>query len=168
MEHKGSCDDGCCCMPSVAVQSLDELDFQKGLWPAAAEGDLDRIRHLLDRHDVNVRDGYGYTALHYAARAGHLRVVEFLLENGAEVLSTNGGATPAHRAALMGHWEVLEIIMDRDPKCIEQQDDDGDTVLHKAAKGGHLDLCGRLLQTAPPLDHICNKRGLTWSQVVKD
>lgn len=37
---------------------------------------------------LNVRDAYGATPLHLAARGGHISVVKHLLENGALVSAT--------------------------------------------------------------------------------
>jgi hypothetical protein len=46
------------------TQTLDELDFERGVWTAALENDVQRLRSLLDKgHCVNKTDKYGYTAL---------------------------------------------------------------------------------------------------------
>lgn len=98
-------DDTCKCYKhSVASQSLDEMDFERGIWYAAQYGDLERVNKILkDKGDANVRDSAGYTALHYAARNGHLKVCEILMENGASVDAvTKGGVTALCRAATTG------------------------------------------------------------------
>lgn len=59
-EHFGS---------SVATQSVEELDFQRGLWPAALNGDLNKILKLLESGRlINEKDKMGYSPLHYACR----------------------------------------------------------------------------------------------------
>lgn len=63
------------------------------------------MRNLLDKGvDPNLEDKNGYTALHYAARAGHIGVCKILLNAGASVNAATraGKATPLHRAALAG------------------------------------------------------------------
>jgi ankyrin repeat protein len=55
-----------------------------GLYLAAREGDISRVRALLSRRAVrglspDTCDDGGLTALHFAARAGHLSVVCALL-----------------------------------------------------------------------------------------
>ena len=58
--------EGCDCSskPSSLAQSLTEMDFERGIWQAALDGDVNRVKSLLDKGgDPDVRDGSGYTAL---------------------------------------------------------------------------------------------------------
>jgi ankyrin repeat protein len=66
--------------------------WYEGLIPAtdleywAALGNLDRVREALAANpDPNIRGVGGYTALHAAAENGHLHVIRFLVEHGADV-----------------------------------------------------------------------------------
>src|SRR5678815_4378018 len=63
---------------------------------AVHRGNTVRIRSLLaSRPDLNLPDGDGNTALHWAARHGDARLVKELLERGASATATNHvGATP--------------------------------------------------------------------------
>ena len=48
------------------------MEFERGIWGAAREGETDRLVSLLEKGvEPSSRDSSGYTALHYAARAGH-------------------------------------------------------------------------------------------------
>lgn len=60
------------------------------LQDAAARGDINRVRALVKARpgDINIRDA-GTTALHEATRAGHIEIVKFLVENGANVNATD-------------------------------------------------------------------------------
>ncbi|MGH0178473.1 UNVERIFIED_CONTAM: hypothetical protein FKN15_004925 [Acipenser sinensis] len=136
MASDGRPDCSCCSHGSAAPhsvqQTLDEMDFERGIWSAAVDGDLDRVRtFLLKGTDPNTVDRAGYTALHYASRAGCLAVCELLLEHGASANSqTRGGATPLHRAAYRGHLGVVRLLLSQGAEpgtC----DDDGSTPLHK-------------------------------------
>lgn len=96
-----------CCAVSNVCQTLNELDFERGLWYAAQYGDVDRVVKLISRgFEVDSRDAGGYTALHYAARNGHLEVCRFLLSNGADInaITKAGCATALHRAASAGMY----------------------------------------------------------------
>lgn len=76
----------------------------------------DMVRALVLRYGAkaNVRDGRGYTPLHYAARNGNLAVVELLLEQGADVNATVRGVdmpvTPLYLAAQFGMNRVAEAL----------------------------------------------------------
>lgn len=46
------------------AQSLTEMDFERGLWAAATNGEVDRLRQLLSNgHDPNASDSSGYVPL---------------------------------------------------------------------------------------------------------
>jgi len=170
MERAGS--PGCHCGATGALpgrQNLDELEFERGIWMAAKDGDLDKLKVICGRRgsDVNAADSYGYTALHYAARAGHVGVVRELLALGADVAQvTKGGATAAHRAAYCGQEEVLfTLIAHRSTLCALIADDDGDTIAHKAVKGGHRNLAEQLVLKYTELNEVRNNRGKKWNEV---
>ena len=63
--HQG--DSACCAQPSPTpslTQTLDELDWERGIWNAALSGDLAGVHKLLSSGcDVNTVDKSGYTAL---------------------------------------------------------------------------------------------------------
>lgn len=49
--------------PSVH-QTLDEMEFERGIWSAAVSGDLEEVqRHLGKGENANRMDSSGYTAL---------------------------------------------------------------------------------------------------------
>lgn len=97
---------------SSVFQTLDELEFERGIWYAAQNGDLQRVKKLLNQGtSVDKRDNAGYTALHYAARAGYVDVCKFLLSNGADInaATRSGQATALHRAAYAGQYRVISF-----------------------------------------------------------
>lgn len=68
----------------------------------AQQGDLERIRELLDKGEAKATDvdAEGITALHWAAMNSAMDVCRLLLERGAEVDAVGGElqATPLHWA----------------------------------------------------------------------
>ncbi len=75
-----------CCSHSQSLgptlQTLDEVEFERGIWAAARDGEGARVMELLGRGThPSVQDSSGYTALHYAARAGHGDIVQVKREN---------------------------------------------------------------------------------------
>merc|ERR1712025_291352 len=161
MSHKHADHRVCCHASSVTSvnQSLDEMEFERGIWSAALEGNESRVQNLLkEGKHPNARDSSGYTALHYSARAGHVGVCGTLLDAGACINAcTNGGATSLHRAALLGRTEVVQLLLSR---CADVNicDNDGQNVLHKAAERAQEEVIHLLLKHAPVLDSVKDKR----------
>ncbi|CAB0000587.1 unnamed protein product [Nesidiocoris tenuis] len=155
--------------PSV-VQTLDEMDFERGLWYPAMQGDLAELDKLLTRGaDVNKTDKSGYTALHYAARGGDLAVVQKLLRAGANVnLKTKAGlATPLHRAASAGRLEVVKLLLDNGAEKVPI-DSDGRTPLHRSAASGHEGISLLLVREAPEATKIRDSKGLSPADVAQN
>ncbi|XP_057688472.1 ankyrin repeat domain-containing protein 39 isoform X2 [Corythoichthys intestinalis] len=156
-EHSCSC----CSLPvSPSVhQTVNEMDFERGIWSAAMDGDLKRVQSIIQKGtNPNLRDSAGYTALHYASRSGHFTVCEFLLKKGACASpQTPGGATPLHRASFCGHVNVVRLLLHHKADPLTT-DDDGASPLHKAAEQGHENVCQLLLEACPALCSQKNKR----------
>ncbi|XP_043940320.1 ankyrin repeat domain-containing protein 39 isoform X2 [Protopterus annectens] len=157
--------EGCACfsheslVPHSVQQTVDEMTFERGIWSAAVDGDLDHVKKFLQKGtDPSVPDRSGYTALHYASRNGHYAICEYLLKNGANSnAQTNGGASPLHRAAYCGHHKVVVLLLHHGADPV-MMDDDGATPLHKAAERGHLNVCQILLEQCPTLKNATDKR----------
>ncbi|XP_072258970.1 ankyrin repeat domain-containing protein 39 isoform X2 [Pyxicephalus adspersus] len=139
MDAHGGCSSHSRCCAGVGTgaaggvrETVQEMDFQRGIWSAALDGDLDRIQRFIRKGtDPNLTDDFGYTALHYSCRNGHLPVCSFLLSVGADSnAQTHGGSTALHRAAYCGHLPVVQLLLKHraDPG---KKDSDGRTALHK-------------------------------------
>eukprot|EP00271_Cylindrocystis_brebissonii_P006469 TRINITY_DN1925_c0_g1_i1.p1 TRINITY_DN1925_c0_g1~~TRINITY_DN1925_c0_g1_i1.p1 ORF type:complete len:481 (-),score=44.15 TRINITY_DN1925_c0_g1_i1:198-1640(-) len=88
---------------------------------------------------LNVRTNNGRTALHSAARNGHLAVVNWLLSHGAlPFLEDSSGSCPLHEAAANGSTECMRALLAAGASAT-CQDSAGCTPLHHAAAKGHLD-----------------------------
>ncbi|KAM0415985.1 hypothetical protein ACHAPT_013040 [Fusarium lateritium] len=61
--------------------------------------------------NINAHDGYGNTALIYAASAGHLDAAQLLVTQGADIAwANNEGRTALHEAAEAQHWYVIDFL----------------------------------------------------------
>jgi len=112
-------------------QSLDELEFERGVWGSAMDGNIEKLTKLLKDVDPSIPDSSGYTALHYAARNRQEESCKLLLEKRANPnAQTPGGATPLHRAAFIGNVNIVSLLL-RYKADATIQDSDGKTALHK-------------------------------------
>jgi ankyrin repeat protein len=61
--------------------------------------------------DVNARERYNRTALHFAALTGNLDVVELLIANGADILAKDvDNLTPLDNAISSKHDDVVAVL----------------------------------------------------------
>eukprot|EP00096_Caligus_rogercresseyi_P007591 TRINITY_DN25524_c0_g1_i1.p1 TRINITY_DN25524_c0_g1~~TRINITY_DN25524_c0_g1_i1.p1 ORF type:complete len:179 (+),score=19.43 TRINITY_DN25524_c0_g1_i1:29-538(+) len=147
--------------------SLDELDFERGIWSHALSGDLSKVEGVLRKNPEasNSLDSSGLSALHYAARSGHAAIVSLLLKTGkarVDPLSPSGSSTPLHRAAYMGHLDIVQLLLDHgaDPHLT---DSDGNNALHKSSEKKTPQSHGvfkYLANRFPSLIERTNKRGI--------
>uniref|UniRef100_A0A8C9S0K3 Poly [ADP-ribose] polymerase n=1 Tax=Scleropages formosus TaxID=113540 RepID=A0A8C9S0K3_SCLFO len=128
--------------PSLIVGAFREL------FEACRNGDVSRVKRLVDSGNVNAKDmaGRKSTPLHFAAGFGRKDVVEHLLQTGANVHARDdGGLIPLHNACSFGHAEVVGLLLCQgaDPNA---RDNWNYTPLHEAAIKGKIDVCIVLLQ----------------------
>ena len=117
--------------------------FQTGgpLIDAARNGDVEAVRSLLSEGaDVNVAQGDGMTALHWAAELGHTAVADLLLSAGADVEANTriGNYTPLHLASRSGNGPIARALLDAGADPQATTTNSGVTPLHlaSAALGG--------------------------------
>ena len=118
------------------------------LWSAV--GDLERVKLLVEQGvDKNQVGGeYGDTVLCAAAENDHFAVVQYLVEQGADMdkTSTKGiGWTSLHYACMNGNLELVRYLLEQGADR-DKTDIVGWTSLHYAAMEGLLET-GKLLMS---------------------
>jgi hypothetical protein len=93
-------------------------DWQgNALYVAAHDGDLARLKEMLDANPVLINKPVGTaraTLLHTAAHNERLLVVEELLRRNADVNATNAqGGTPLHDCIQRGNAQIASILVTR-------------------------------------------------------
>ena len=78
----------------------------------AVQGDVDGVARCLEfGADINAPGEHGFTALHEAATQGHLNVVKFLLERGANPRALNAWGETAFEATSKLEDDALSDIL---------------------------------------------------------
>ncbi|RHY08810.1 hypothetical protein DYB36_000359 [Aphanomyces astaci] len=121
----------------------------RSLLHAAAHGGHVSTVQLLAKEgmDVLATDGYGCNALHDAARAGALPVVQHLVDDmhvNVDVPNKNG-RTPLHYAAEFNRQDVVEYFVTHNRTNLNAINGNMRTPLHMAAARGHIDVVHLLL-----------------------
>jgi ankyrin repeat protein len=149
-------------------KSDEKSDDEIKHWIYTAQiGDLVGLtRHLEQGIDINSsikRDGVtdSLSALHWAARNGHLQIVKILVEKGAVVDSATitDRYTPLSLAVPGGHFEVAKFLVEKGAK-IDSMCAQGSSLLHGASAGGYLQLAKFLVEKGALIDSV-TKQGLT-------
>ncbi|ELU00410.1 hypothetical protein CAPTEDRAFT_99484 [Capitella teleta] len=110
-----------------------DIGLQSGttaLHLASLAGKPETVGVLIDiyKAEINRKDNYGWTAVHYAATEGHLDVLHVLVAGGADVtLRDKDGTAAAFRANVNGHSDVVSYLIERgDPEMLNVDDNDDD------------------------------------------
>lgn len=102
------------------IWAPDTPNYRK-FFNASVSGDMQAMRDALASGEINVNaapdymDWEGETALHQAARHGHLELVQLLISHGAEIerrdVSPVGPKTALHIAAYNEHVAIVEELL---------------------------------------------------------
>jgi hypothetical protein len=117
------------------------------LFAAVKKGDFTEVKRLLEGGlDVNARDEFAETPLHWAARIGDVRMAELLIKYGGDINARNNAEnTPLHVAVAYGHLDMAEFLINHGAD-INAKNEEGWTPLHVAVFNGHLSLVKLLLE----------------------
>jgi len=134
------------------------------LMNAAGNGDLPSVEKLL-RNDANVNatDIDGYTALHYAAHCGDIRVVRALLVAGADINArTKGNVTPLMNSVNMacGKPEITLSLI-QSGADVNVADSNGETALWIATTESSPEVMEALLRKGADPDVQSKSLGFT-------
>jgi ankyrin repeat protein len=133
---------------------------------AACRGDIDRVRTLLEKGtDVNTKDEFDCTPLHWAARARSPEVASLLISNGADINVTAGpdNLTPFMAARQL---PIIEVLISKGAD-IRSRENLGK--LHEACSAGDIKLVRFLIDKGADIN-TRNGPGATplWAAAMSD
>lgn len=135
------------------AESREPVSKSSVVLAIATKSNFTTIVKLLVEAGVNInwQDESGETALHIAARFGHLKCVEILLEGSGdhkadmELSEKSFAWTPLHIAAVDGHLPVAQLLAEAGAE-VGKKDAFGWTAKEHAALRGHMDIANLLLR----------------------
>ncbi len=95
--------------PSFAMTDDQHMEYTQ----AVGENNYKLVKKYLDEGIASPKDFFfGWTALHIAAEKGHVKIVELLIDRGADMNWRHeiSRLTAFHLAALGGHKEVVKLL----------------------------------------------------------
>ncbi|KAL2643964.1 hypothetical protein R1flu_011551 [Riccia fluitans] len=148
--------------PAENIAKDVTAEYETPWWQAARKADADKLKTLLEaedvQRDVNAIDENQRTALHFAAGLGSEKVVNLLIEYGADVhWQDKDGFSALHIAAGYVHTSVVKALIaaGADP---DLEDDKGRSP---------LSLAQELLERTPKNNPLQFARRIALDQVVK-
>ncbi|KAF6808593.1 ankyrin unc44 [Colletotrichum sojae] len=142
---------------------LSPGDSRTPLQSAAQEGNVALCKLLVEREPglLNYQNEQGLvceTPLNIAAREGHMEVVRYLLNVGAEpdLQSCHYRETPLWSACSRGRFKIAKLLHEKVPGTINTPSYDGETPLIVACAAGALDLVKFLLQNGADMTLRCS------------
>jgi ankyrin repeat protein len=95
-------------------------------------------------------------ALWWASRNGLQRMLRLLIENGGDVDVALKSQTALVAAATYEHWNVVQLLVGAGADANKGHDENGDTVLHLAARDRQWEIVRQLVQNGARTDVVNN------------
>ena len=149
----------------------DDVEIYLDLYKALQIGDWSAAKEFLDSHPYAISAKItvmGQTALHVAAEAGHVHIVEHLVKEMSEEnleIKDFEGFTALVRAAYNGNYRMAECMLGKNENLIRIATNEGDIPVGLALFNGHLKLA-RYLYLLTPLEILMPEKGTMGASVV--
>lgn len=121
------------------------------IYKACEKGDLDTIKNFIDKNDFSPYISTylkPINALYIASEFGHLNIVKYLIDLGADFHSVDEYAL--YRAACNGHLHIVEYLVDIGADFCA----DNDRALYVAWLQGHINVAQYLLLKGSYNKHV--------------
>ncbi len=99
--------------PKVGNVFDRKKEFEQEAILAVRSGDLEKLKSLLGKIDVNTVDECGNSLLHLAVRSKNANIAKFLLMHNANPNKQNMfGVTPLHEASNNWDRKIISLLME--------------------------------------------------------
>ncbi len=129
---------------------------------AAEEGNLERVRFLMDKGvRIDAGDDCNWTAMMRAAAGGYREIMELLLDEGADINHLEKSGYSALMGAVVNNrLETARVLVERGAELDVQETENGQTALMWAARNRNPELV-QLLVEAGADSTLTNGEGRT-------
>jgi len=99
----------------IVKRTLNDYKKAANIFDAAEEGDLELVQKLVEGEPglIYKTSDMGYaSALHFAAKSGHIEVAKYLIEKKADInRKTQSSRTPLHLACEKGQLNMVKLLL---------------------------------------------------------
>ena len=117
-------------------------------------------KNITEGSNIDSLGEYASTPLHYACREGHIEIVKFLIENGADVNIKNHYSTiyPLFDAITgtnnqKNNFLIIQLLIDNRAD-VKKTDSFGNTLLYHAIEQENITLIELLIQLGCDINHV--------------
>ena len=140
-------------------KSIYELKY------AAANGDMDKIKSLVETKQINLKGKEkkeAEAAFVKAAEKGHINVLVYLLRNGVSINARDEeGDTALMEATEEGYFDIVKYLVENRANVNAKDKENGETALMEAAEEGHFEIVKYLVQEGKAKIDVRAKNGTT-------
>ena len=147
-------------MIEFLMSNTEPVLESENIYQAVENGDILKVEEIIQNNPeiINIKnDEYSnYTPLMVAAECGNKKIVELLLEYGADINAVdNNGYTPLRLAAASGYKKICQLLIEKGAD-INSVDEYGCTPLHLAAEIGKTEICQLLIEKGADINAVDN------------
>ncbi len=132
---------------------------------AAAEGDVDKVKSLIENKQINIRSKEkkeAEAAFVKAAEKGHINVIVYLFRQGVNINARDEeGDTALMEAAEEGRFNIVQYLVENRANINARDKENRETALMEAAEEGHFDIVKYLVEHGANINIKGKKIGVT-------
>ena len=138
------------------LKKIERKQLEQQLLKAARDGEIEKVKELLEKTNVNAKTESGITALMMACDEGHEEIAGLLIKKRADVNAKekNDNLTALMLACYHGHKDLVELLIAHRVD-VNAEDKKGRTALMVASNRGHTEI-------AELLKYVGAKEGESW------